>query len=478
MLYEALRATAAIALRWYYADVFVVGAERIPRRGPLIVIANHPNALIDPLLVGTSMRRRVLLTAKATLFEGRARAALLGAVGVVPLRRARDEPIGSGTESGAPAHERNADSFRLVTAALRRGEVVLVFPEGISHDDPAIAPLKSGAARMALQARAEAAAGLCILPIGLIFEQKERPGSRVLVRIGDPLDVDEWVASVSHPDAAALTNELEARLRAVTLNFISADRAARAVRLARTLAAIAAAPRSLDEPLSLATEAVIARRIDAATTALITAPSGVAERADSLVARLTLLERDLDARGVSLAHARISTRLRPGLRFVLREGPLALLAVLVAALGRIAHWLPLHLARVVAKRSIGSDPSRDQPAMQTILFGLAFVVVWYAMIAALLTLWRGAATAALGLALIFSAAHADRLLRGRMRRGARRARTFLAFRADPTLRGRVLAEIDALLDETLALEQSLAGDPQSRPSGVGGTIDSGPREGF
>src|SRR5215217_4369064 len=104
MLYQALRATAAIALRWYYADVFVHGAERIPPRGPLVVIANHPNALIDPLLVGTSMHRRVLLTAKATLFEGRALATVLGAAGVVPLRRAKDEQkaVGAGGDRSAP----------------------------------------------------------------------------------------------------------------------------------------------------------------------------------------------------------------------------------------------------------------------------------------------------------------------------------------------------------------------------------------
>lgn len=476
MLYEALRATAAIALRWYYADVFVVGGERIPHTGPLIVIANHPNALIDPLLVGTSMRRRILLTAKSTLFEQRALAALLGAVGVVPLRRARDEANarGAGGSPSAPSRERNADSFRLVTEALREQAAVLVFPEGISHDDPAIAPLKSGAARMALQAYAEGAAGLCILPIGLIYEEKERPGTRALVRIGDPVDLDELLAVERQLDATALTKVLKARLRAVTLNFVSADRAARAVRLARTLSAMAAAPPSVDEPLSLATEAQIARRIDTATSALGAAPSTVAARADALVARLTLLERDLDARGVSLAHARISARLRPGLRFVLREGPMAILALLVATLGRAAHWLPLRLARIAAKRSIGSDPSRDQPAMRTILFGLVFVVAWYGVLATLLTLWRGTGFAALGLALIFSAAHADRLLHGRLRRATLRARTYLAFRADPTLQGRVLAQIDALLVETLALEQLLASEPSLVPLGVGPTTDRGP----
>ena len=91
MLYELLRGTAAIALRWYYADIAVQGRERVPRDGPLLVLANHPNALIDPLLVGTTVPRRVLLTAKATLFEHPALAALFRTVGVVPLRRAKDE---------------------------------------------------------------------------------------------------------------------------------------------------------------------------------------------------------------------------------------------------------------------------------------------------------------------------------------------------------------------------------------------------
>jgi glycerol-3-phosphate O-acyltransferase / dihydroxyacetone phosphate acyltransferase len=466
MLYQALRATAAIALRWYYADVFVHGQERIPHHGPLIVIANHPNALIDPLLVGTSMSRRILLTAKATLFEGRALAMLLAAVGVVPLRRAKDESKDAlhGGLAATPSRERNADAFRLVTEALRRGGAVLVFPEGISHDRPAIAPLKSGAARMALQARAEATVGLRILPVGLIFEEKERPGSRVLVRIGEPLDVDDWVTSTARADAAELTGELDARLRAVTLNFASAERASRAVHLARTLSAIAGAPQDVDEPRSLADEAEIALRLDAATSALASAPGPVVAAADALTARLTALEHDLERRGVSLADVRISSRLQSGLLFVIREAPLALFALLVGTLGRLAHWLPLRLARAVAMRPLSERTARDQPAMRTILFGLAFVVAWYAVVAAVLVRWRGSLAALLGLALIFSATHADRLLRGRMRRAVQRARTYLVLRADPTLQGRVLAEIDALLTEALALEQSLTGSVKERSS--------------
>ncbi|MEO8560478.1 MAG: lysophospholipid acyltransferase family protein [bacterium] len=453
MLYEILRATAATALRWYYADVVVQGREHVPSEGPLVLIANHPNALIDPLLVGTTLQRRVLLTAKATLFESPALAALLEAVGVVPLRRATDEASACSTRQ--PTRDRNADAFGLVTKSLLNGQAILVFPEGISHDQSSIAPLKSGAARMALQAQSEGAVGLRILPIGLIFEEKERPRSRVLIRIGEALALDEWAPSAVARDATALTTELDGRLRAVTLNFATPDQASRAVELGRTLAAIASTPASLDSPRSLDTEFDIARRVDAATSALASASPAVIAATDALTTRLRAIERTLTQRGVSLSDLRISARLRPGLWFVLREGLWTALASTVTVLGGWTHWIPLTLARRFALASMRGDRSRDQPAMRTILFGIAFIFAWYVALAAVLVRWLGWIWAAMALVLLFVSAHAHRVLRERPHRAARRARTYLAMRADPTLQGWAIGELDSLLTDAIELERAL-----------------------
>ena len=453
MLYQLLRGTAAIALRWYYSDIVVQGAVHVPSRGPLVIIANHPNALIDPLLVGTSITRRVRLTAKATLFDRPALAPLLGAVGVVPLRRAKDEP-----RDGAPAiitPERNAYAFQLVTSALRAGEAVLVFPEGISHDDPAIAPLKSGAARMAIQAQAEGARGIRLLPIGLVFEEKERPGSRVLVRVGESFDLDSWTAARGQADVATLTNMLEQGLRAVTLNFASAERAVRAVRLARTLSALAGDPPPVEDPRLLDAEVALAIRIDAAMSALPNASPSVIDAVDELSARLGAIEGELHRRGISLVDVRISMRLPDAAAFVAREGPLALIALVAVVFGWATHWLPLHVARRLALRSLGRDTSRDQPAMRTILFGLTSIVVWYVVQAVVITHYAGPLAALVWLALIFAAAHVLRLRRSRLRRALRRARAFLALRADPALQPRIVAEVDTLLGDALALEHAL-----------------------
>lgn len=453
MLYRALRAAADVALRWYYADIVVQGAERIPAAGPLVIAANHPNALVDALLAVTTLRRPVRLTAKATLFEHPLLAPVLRAVGVVPLRRAKDEL--AARRGGEVSVARNAEGFRQVTDALREGSVVLVFPEGISHDAPTLAPLKTGAARMALSAADAGVRGVRLLPLGLIFERKEKPRSRVLVRVGEPIDVDAWRARATSGDASRLTTDLDAALRHVTLNFASETRAERAVSLARALAAITESPPSLGRPRPLAAEAEIARRIEVATDALESAPPSVARQADAFIARVAALEERLSARGATLADVRVSPALRHGARFLVREGLVMVGALPFALLGRLMHWIPLRAARALAMRPLARDPSRDQPAMRTIVLGLTFVLLWYALQAVVVSHWFGWLAAVAWLFVLFVSARIDFHLRERVGRAWRRARTYLALRVDPTLRAQALAEIDAVVREALALEAAL-----------------------
>jgi len=460
MLYQALRAAGKVALHWYYGDVVVQGAERIPLEGPLVIASNHPNALVDAILVCTTLRRRVRLTAKATLFEHRLLALLLRSVGVVPLRRAKDEL--AARHGGSPSLARNAESFNQVTAALVTGGAVLVFPEGVSHDEPALAPLKTGAARMALTASVAGARGLRILPLGLIFERKEEPRSRVLVRIGEPIDIESWRTDTCSDDAGRLTQDIDIALHRVTLNFASAGRARRAVALARMLAAITEAPPALGQRRALTTEAELAHRIETATDALENASPEVARQADAFIARAEALETRLAARGAGLADVQISPRLRHGAWFVVRESFVLVAVLPVALFGRLVHWLPLRAARSLAMRPLATDPSRDQPAMRTIVLGLAFVLLWYALLAVLGTHWLGAVPAAAWLLALLVSARIDFLLRDRLGRAWQRARTYLALRADPALHRESLAELRILVAEGLALEAALIA-PTNRP---------------
>lgn len=452
MLYQVLRSAARVALHWYYREVIVQGRERIPVRGSVLVVANHPNALVDALLVAIAVDRRVLLTAKATLFEHPFLAPLLNVIGVVPLRRAKDEHATPGDRA---AVFRNADAFRMVTDALRREHVVLVFPEGISHDESSLAPLKSGAARMALMARDAEARSLHILPIGLVYEEKERPRSRVLVRIGEPIDLDAWYVTSSSADALMLTREMDTRLRQLTLNFATAERASRAVGVARALAALAGEPPPFEEGTAFASEADIASRVSAVIEALEYATPALVSAVDAFTSRLSGVEARLAARGIALSDVRISIQVRQGARFVLREAVLSILALPIAAVGRVAHWLPIRAARVLALHSIANHTSRDEPAMRTIVFGMAALLLWYCGLTVLLTRWLDGVAVAICLIAVFVAGQVDLALEDRLTRVWKRARTYRALRGDTALRTGAIEEIDALLEQALALEKAL-----------------------
>jgi glycerol-3-phosphate O-acyltransferase / dihydroxyacetone phosphate acyltransferase len=453
ILYWLLRQLAGVSLRWYYADLVVQGGERVPARGPLLLVANHPNALVDAMVIATAVRRRVLLTAKATLFERPALAALLRGIGVVPLRRAQDER--SRRQGGMASVSRNADSFRLVTASLARREAVLVFPEGVSHDASTLAPLKTGGARMALSASSDGISGLRILAVGLVYEEKERLRSRILVRVGEPIDVDAWRTASGSTDPARLTAEIDRALRRVTLNFASEARAARAIDLASALAAIASEVPEVRQTRDLSLEADLARRIEAAAEGLSAAPDIVVRQVDAFIRRVSAFEARLTERHISLADLRISPLARHGLRFVLREAAFAALVLPAALVGRVAHWVPLRLARTIAIGSIGRDPSRDQPAMRTIVIAAAVLLLWYVAIGVVVTHWVNGGVGTLVVVGIFFAARLDVLLRDRLRRARRRARTYLALRADPALRQAALAESDDLLAQAATLEDVL-----------------------
>ena len=212
MMYSVLRWLTGIALHWFYSSIHVVGKERIPERGPALLVASHHNALVDALIAVWVTPRRLTLTAKATLMDNVFLAWLLSLVNVVPLRRAADERKRAAT--GAIDPSRNAGAFEDLFRVLEKDGMILIFPEGRSHSEPALAPLKTGAARIAIEARDKRGIrGLQIVPLGVNFEDKGNPGTAVLAETGEPLSLDAMgVVSVEE-----LTADIAARLSAVSL---------------------------------------------------------------------------------------------------------------------------------------------------------------------------------------------------------------------------------------------------------------------
>lgn len=453
MLYETLKPIVGVALHWYYRSVSIANRERIPRDGPMFLAANHPNSLTDAMVVGWASPRRARFTAKATLFGNPLAAQFLRAVGVVPLRRAADERARAATDAdtSTPDASRNEASFAAVADALAEGSCVAVFPEGKTHDEPYMAPIRTGLARMALMARDERGVrGIRIVPVGLLFERKEEPRTRILLQVGEPIDVD---AVGSGPAiVATLTELIEQRLRAVTLNFDSRADAERIQLLSETLVALVEPPTSVHEGAPpLARTLSLVRRIERAQSTLRErADAAITARIDQFEQRLRAFRETLVREKIDVHDLGIDLSNKLGARFVIRELAVAAVMLPISIWGRLTHVIPLRLARMLALRNVHS---LDEPPMRTFIIGLVLVLATYAAFTTTVALLFGPWWALAFLLSLVPSASSDLRYSDRLRRARARARAFNRFRAEPALQAALLADADFLKTEAGALEQ-------------------------
>jgi 1-acyl-sn-glycerol-3-phosphate acyltransferase len=197
-----------LAFRAYYRSIQVQGAEVIPKEGAVLLVANHPNSLLDPAILVHLFSRRLHFGAKHTLFAGPYKP-ILEAFGAIPLVRAQDDPRGG---------RRNLEALDRYAELLNQKLATAIFPEGVSQDDPQVVPIKTGAARIAL--KAESAAdfnlGLLIVPVGLQFEPRRRFRADAFVRFGEPLKVADLASlHAENPRQAIreLTGEIDTALK-------------------------------------------------------------------------------------------------------------------------------------------------------------------------------------------------------------------------------------------------------------------------
>ena len=135
-LYAVVRAVVRFWLWFFFKAVDVRHAERVPPAGPVLLAINHPNNLIDSLVVGAVLDRKVHYLATAALFRHPLLARFLLACGAIPVYRKRETPDAGST-------------FTAVHEAFARGRLVAIYPEGTTHAEARVQRIRPGAARMA-----------------------------------------------------------------------------------------------------------------------------------------------------------------------------------------------------------------------------------------------------------------------------------------------------------------------------------------
>lgn len=358
---------------WVFYRVDRVG--RVPASGAVIILPNHPNALLDPAVVWATAGRDVRFLAKSGLFGG-AFGAVMRAAGAIPVYRRIDQGVDVA---------RNAEMFEAVGAALADGDAVCIFPEGISHSSGRLEPLRTGAARMALSAEAQGTP-VALVPVGLNFDRKATFRSRVTVMYGPAFDASDLLAAFrAEPPRAvrALTDRIADRIRQLV---VEADPIADAALIDRVDRLYVAAREVAPDPA----ERVARRRVIAAGMERLRASHP--ERYAGVLLKIHRYDERLRRFGLRDRHLDWHVPARDAAVFAARELALGLVLVPLCLAGLALFCVPYYVTGFVARR-IARE--RDVVATAQIFAGAAVYVAWIAALSALAWRWAGTEAALL-----------------------------------------------------------------------------------
>jgi 1-acyl-sn-glycerol-3-phosphate acyltransferase len=220
-VYRASQRLVRSLMRLFFREVVVEGLENLPTDRGGLLIAGHPNGLIDPALIMAQFPGRIVFGARHGLLDWPIVGRLLKRLGTIPIYRASDQSDLSGVER-KNANEQSLDGL---ARELAEGSFSALFPEGLSHDLPHLTEIKTGAARLYYRARslnAEDAPEPVIIPVGLHYDRKNVFRSRVLVsfqprlQLPPELDVNPGEdRSVLRDAVKGLTTLIDTRLAEV-----------------------------------------------------------------------------------------------------------------------------------------------------------------------------------------------------------------------------------------------------------------------
>ncbi|HEU0013986.1 MAG TPA: 1-acyl-sn-glycerol-3-phosphate acyltransferase [Longimicrobium sp.] len=357
-----------LAVRTFYR--LAVSGGQVPRNGPVLLVANHPNSLMDPALVAAVAGRPVRFLAKAPLFTDPRVGFLVRGSGAIPVYRAHDN---------AGPKVATEDTFRAVHAALAEGAAVGIFPEGMSHSEPSLVPLKTGAARIALGAAALLGGAFPVVPVGLTFRQKETFRSEALAVIGQPVAWDD-LAGRGVGDAAAV-RELTARiadaLEGVTLNLERWEDA--------PLVEMAEAVFAAELPTDPSPAARVAR-LKETTEALAAVRRDQPAVYEELARGVGRHIRALGVLRMTPRELRADTGMTTAARWAARQLTVLRTLLPVAAVGMVLYWLPYRATGWLEARA---RPLRDVRATYKALTGIALHTLWTLVLAGVAGWWWG-----------------------------------------------------------------------------------------
>lgn len=351
MFYRVIKIFWTVLVELFFRAIIIRGHALVNNK-PLLIVANHPNFIFDPVLLGVLYKRPLWFMAKATLFAGPVRRLLCRAFRMVPVYRKQDNPADM---------SKNVEMFEFAAECLKAGNAIALFPEGVSLGTRQLAPIKTGAARIAVQAHEAGTADLVIQPVGITYADLREFQTTVTLYVGKPIEVSAYSNDTGDLQATVkrLTAAIDEGLRSVTVEVVGdSDR----------------------ELVELIARLYSARGFGGDDRALLTE---IAEHVKAVTAQQPALQEELRIKlqwYVSLAEA---LGLNPSLSARSQKNIFLWFVAPFVMLGIIFHILPYRLTAIIVD-TISKD--RVETATLKLLAGLVIFLFWYMLAGSIVAL--------------------------------------------------------------------------------------------
>lgn len=206
-----LKAYIKLGLFFYYKKIEVHGLNNIPKGKPVLLVSNHQNALLDALLIATSIKKFAHYLARAGVFKNNFVSKLLHSFQLIPVYRIRDG-FGNLTNNNA--------IFNKAAQLLNNNEMVTIFPEGSHNLARRVRALSKGFTRIIYNVIDENPdSDLQLVPIGLNFKTAKNCPDSVAIYFGKPINVKDYISEHKNESIINIKTKVQNEIAQLTTHI-------------------------------------------------------------------------------------------------------------------------------------------------------------------------------------------------------------------------------------------------------------------
>jgi len=174
LLYQILLFLIRMALKIFCVSIRVHNKKALRQKGPLLIVANHPDSFFDALVIAANCTYPVSFLARGDVFTKPWHNFLLRSLNMMPVYRQRE---------GKEHLHKNQNSFDASVEVLKNGGILLIFIEGTCLNKNEIQPFRKGAARILQQAVAQGVSP-SVLPAVITYNGFKHFGKKIFLMLG------------------------------------------------------------------------------------------------------------------------------------------------------------------------------------------------------------------------------------------------------------------------------------------------------